>query len=748
MRELLLVSLDGVTYGIWKESIRAVETVKTSRRLSIARAGFVTLSVVGDHTETLVDLAVCLGHPETAVDCEAHVVRPSSAAGVSGFLVRGEITGVPVDPDACVPLPACLRTTVIGSCMVGGSLPVPLVDLSALSEWVLRAGEGSGTPVNALPADGGVDAREAQRFRIFTVSGSIYAVACGEDTEEPVRPGLPARLPFLPPGVEGITVSRGRILPVVDLLKRLGERQAGEGCQMVVASTGTEGFGLLVDEDRGLWQCGQAEVRDLPPIARTPWMRTAVVQAGFVAPVLEPGMLLACRGDEAMEELPPDIHAPDSTFPSQFNQMDVDVLEFSLLGSTHAVPQSETEGTVPLGIFTEIPFPRKIVAGVTEHDGEILPVVDLARIYGGSHRVVRGMPLILVRNGTFRALVMAGEVIGARRIGRTSQRVVPVVLPYPALYGCYLVENSVRLVLNVEAIALHFGPDQAGLLWSALPNAPRPETARPAPRAQSKEAVEQPRREQPVQEETALLATGSGTGFAAAAERTSGPEAVQAGETPAPAQPAPSEPETRRAVEEAPEHPTPAQPSPEQPVLERPLPEQPVPSLPALEPAALGPLTDSGNQGIALEAKEGGGPSAETPDAGGRAGSARRRLGRRAALFAAGGLLVVGLAAAMLFTSLTVKAGPARSPSPQVPPTLGVERPPADTSASSQLEIVIPAESATDLEIYVVVQGDTLWSISERLTGNPFASVRIAGENKIANPDLIFPGQKIKVVRK
>lgn len=49
--------------------------------------------------------------------------------------------------------------------------------------------------------------------------------------------------------------------------------------------------------------------------------------------------------------------------------------------------------------------------------------------------------------------------------------------------------------------------------------------------------------------------------------------------------------------------------------------------------------------------------------------------------------------------------------------------------------------------VYVVVKGDTLWGISKRFTGNPFNYPRVARDNSIATPDLIFPGQKIRLQR-
>lgn len=46
---------------------------------------------------------------------------------------------------------------------------------------------------------------------------------------------------------------------------------------------------------------------------------------------------------------------------------------------------------------------------------------------------------------------------------------------------------------------------------------------------------------------------------------------------------------------------------------------------------------------------------------------------------------------------------------------------------------------------YRVKKGDNLWNISKRFTGNPMNYKRIAKENNISNPNLIYPGQVIKL---
>lgn len=48
---------------------------------------------------------------------------------------------------------------------------------------------------------------------------------------------------------------------------------------------------------------------------------------------------------------------------------------------------------------------------------------------------------------------------------------------------------------------------------------------------------------------------------------------------------------------------------------------------------------------------------------------------------------------------------------------------------------------------YVVKEGDNLWDISVRAYGDGFKWVSLAKANNLTNPDLIFPGNTIKITR-
>jgi nucleoid-associated protein YgaU len=56
-----------------------------------------------------------------------------------------------------------------------------------------------------------------------------------------------------------------------------------------------------------------------------------------------------------------------------------------------------------------------------------------------------------------------------------------------------------------------------------------------------------------------------------------------------------------------------------------------------------------------------------------------------------------------------------------------------------------PLSTPSESVVYKVKKGDTLYKITERYTGDGWNYPKVARENKIPNPDLIFPDQKIKV---
>lgn len=85
---------------------------------------------------------------------------------------------------------------------------------------------------------------------------------------------------------------------------------------------------------------------------------------------------------------------------------------------------------------------------------------------------------------------------------------------------------------------------------------------------------------------------------------------------------------------------------------------------------------------------------------------------------------------------------------PRVPEMAGGAS--AGGADKESITIVIPAEllkaSLRQEDLVIVIRwGDTLWEIAERYTGDPWNYRRIAQENNIRDPNLIFPRQKLNI---
>lgn len=91
--------------------------------------------------------------------------------------------------------------------------------------------------------------------------------------------------------------------------------------------------------------------------------------------------------------------------------------------------------------------------------------------------------------------------------------------------------------------------------------------------------------------------------------------------------------------------------------------------------------------------------------------------------------------------TLTVERPAPTEHSPPAPIAAAPTPPPAAKQAtgsgSGQVEIV-----------HVVKRGDTLWDITRKHLGNPFRYPELARLSNIRNPDLIYPGDRIRIVRK
>lgn len=466
MRELFLTSFSGIQYGIWKDEILSVRNLDALHRIPLSPACIAGILIDDGHAVTLVDLPVCMGYESTSGNGHGCILLMAEGEKVTGFVLSGEIRTQSIPPDMLFPIPDYLKTPVFDSCTIHDGIPIPIINIAELYSRVLKADAEFSVDSPRITTARPLDISGMAGIRFIASGGELFAVSAAGMEDKTVKPGPITPLPNTPRYVKGVTFREGRLLTVIDLSQRI-KRQSGEPDSiMLIAGIEDSVFGFLIDGDEGTLSSGEVTIKPAPLIAQNPWLKHVVMRAGDLIPLVDLAMALSSGSGAADEKPVWQRYTPGSQFPDLFFKHDVDVVEFSLLGERHAVPKQEVEDVIAFKPCRALPDVPPIVIGVAEHNGEILPVVDLAMMFGRRSVTTPAWRMMLVSNGDFRALVITETVFKERRLALDIHRAVPIHLPHNLMYGCYPDAEAVRLILNVEAISVHF---EKSLIQKFLP---------------------------------------------------------------------------------------------------------------------------------------------------------------------------------------------------------------------------------------------------------------------------------------
>ena len=95
-------------------------------------------------------------------------------------------------------------------------------------------------------------------------------------------------------------------------------------------------------------------------------------------------------------------------------------------------------------------------------------------------------------------------------------------------------------------------------------------------------------------------------------------------------------------------------------------------------------------------------------------------------------------------TATTLVTKPDRDTSTAVKPSTATRE-----TSSKHAPGTAPSAAPQTVEIiHVVVKGDTLWDIAKRYVRDPFRYPELARLSKIKNPDLIYPGDRVRIIKR
>jgi len=812
MNTLLLITFNGARYGLWEDALNAVRGALQLHHLPLSPPVIAGITLLDERSAVIADLAACLGYPPMNNAQNGTFLIIDFNEKIAGFGVKEAVERVEHSAELALAVPAMVRTQIVDTCVVINGSVVPIINIRALHDRLKQGSLEMPQAEDVIAPLSDSDSASSFSVRAFTLGDERFCIKAEGTGYEAIARERIAVLPVKNGWLAGITIHDHAVLPLVRLDAFLGREPQVDRRGMVIA--GTEGcrYGLLVDEDLGVIEQQNLRISGLPALVRRQWMKAAAVSKGTVYPLIEADRIISHRTEEGEREIQHSF-SPASEFMHRFRKNEVDIVEFSLLGATHAVPKEEAGDDLQLLPITPIPHTIELVMGVAELDGELLPVLDLAAVFGRSSAVNVHWRMIRVANGDFNALFVTEEVRGVRRLSLEDQKQLPLALPHQVLYGCYLDAAMVRLIMNVQALAVHFEKaavrelvtslsaqmDAPAVKSSSLP----PETASaviPEAVPQVSDAVSAP---QPVPADKApaeprsVVATDHRD--AVAAKEEEGRQAAQERERLTAEKAREEEKERREAEqrlkeEEARRHAAEQKRlQEEQEARQRTIDEQRVAEervrkqaeeharLQAEEEArkqeretarrlaaekAQKRQAEEADRQVAEQA-----PITDTPAQEARPpeeATGQHQIPvehRKSAHWTKVAVLAAALILVLLYVLTaqvkrpetpvikkelsTVVPKPSASPveaKKESPETVRKKMP--EPAMPAPLYLTVPPDRVVPAQnIYIVVKGDTLWGIAKRFTGDPLNYPRVAKDNSIATPDLIFPGQKIKLVQ-
>ncbi|MDH4164310.1 MAG: chemotaxis protein CheW [Nitrospirota bacterium] len=454
-RTILQFTLQGRPFGVWESDVASVVRAHSLHHLPLTPACVAGMAVIEDRGTTIIDTGVCVGLQPQRADVKASFLLIGDGSKRTGYRVEGSVETVPCEDDHILPLPDQVRTEILRSCAVPDRTIIPIIEIRQLQDRISR-----GIIDVPEPSDSGalekVQAVDQKAVRVVSIAderlcvtgtGSVLVPAgAGDLCEIPGPEGRPNRL----------LLHKGRVVPLLPVAERLGMESFRNFAAVLVMELEGNFYGLTVAADHGLLEEDAFTMKPLPPLVQGSCFRNAVIHQGEVIPLIDLAGIVTARSGTA-DELPlAERYRPAPSFPMKFQKDAVNITEVALFGGKHGIPQDEVREVLPYSAPRRVPNAPAIVLGVIERSGKVLPVLDLAVIFGRRSPVTDTWKLVHLENGDFEALVAVEQILGDKQLSLDVQKQVPIVLPYDVLYGCYLDENVVRLIVNVQSLTVHF----------------------------------------------------------------------------------------------------------------------------------------------------------------------------------------------------------------------------------------------------------------------------------------------------
>ncbi len=471
MKKILLIKLNNVKYGIWKDEILSIKNTNKIHKIPLMNKSISIMCILEDNIVNLADLSSCLGGTLINNKGPFSVLVLSKTEKLIGFVGNEYLEEIELDNPDIIKFPDYFNHPIFHDCLLLKSEIIPILKVNELFNNILSSrikpelfqiifkNKGNGSILTKL--------------KNFECNNEIFAVSSINLEEEIICPDLVCNLPLTPSYIKGITIYKEKVIPLIKLSDYLFMEKKQKEDGILIYNIKGQNYGFLISNDLKLKQkkeviCKENDLKQLPFLVQSNWLKQASIQTNEIIPIINFASVLSNVPSNTSHKQFLKKYKEGSLFKQKLFKEEIVVVEFSILGACHAIPDMEVSTIISFTEIKTLPIESSIVIGVTLFEDKIIPVIDLAICYGKKLELNDTSKMILIENGNFQAFVVTEKVFGKTKLSVNVQKELHLYIPKPILYGCYIKENKVNLIFNILVMALYFDTEVVQEIFSKL----------------------------------------------------------------------------------------------------------------------------------------------------------------------------------------------------------------------------------------------------------------------------------------
>ena len=462
MKKMLFIKLNNVKFGIWKDEILSIRNIKKIYKIPFISESLSIMCILDDNIVNLASLSNCLYGSPIKREGPFSILVLSNTGKLIGFIINEILEEVELDNPAIIKFPDYFNHPIFDHCLLFNNEIIPIIKINVLFNKLLNG--SLELELFNITFKNNENRKALRKMKYLKCKSEVFAVSSTNIEEDIICPEFVCELPLTPPYIKGITIYKERIIPIIQLSDYFNMDKEQEDDRILIYNVKDRYYGFLISNDFASKQekeiiCKEDGIKQLPFLVQSNWLKEASIQTKEIIPIINLCSVLSNAPSNTSHKQFLEKYKEGSLFVPKIFKGEITVVEFSILGICHAIPDMEVNDIIPFSNIRTFPFITSIVIGVTLFEDKIIPVLDLTICYGKKLELNKDVKMILIENGNFQAFIVTEKVFGKSKLSVDIQKELPLYIRKPILYGCYLKENTISLIFNIMVLTMYFNKE-------------------------------------------------------------------------------------------------------------------------------------------------------------------------------------------------------------------------------------------------------------------------------------------------